>query len=104
MVPLFRGLATEFDPDNLKLVLEAIGFLEAYLTDDYLVGKHITVADFSCVASVSIALAIIPHDASQYPKILAWIQRLSKLPYYDEIITENVVFAKKRFEEINGKK
>lgn len=88
--PIYRATVKDFDPEHVKAVLEALDFLETYLVDDYLVGNNITVADFSCVSSATSILGIFPIESSRCPKVLAWIDRLSKLPYYDEIITKNV--------------
>lgn len=88
--PILWGPATKYNPEAMKAVLEALEFLEVYLKDDYLVGNNITVADFSCVSTATTILSLIPNESSRFPKLLAWIERMSKLPYYDEVITKHI--------------
>lgn len=84
--PVFYKNATEFDPEVVAKVLETYNLLEVFLKDDlYLVGNTLTVADLSAVAVVSTLAALVPIDAVKSPKLVAWISRLSKLPYYEEI-------------------
>ncbi|KFB39337.1 glutathione s-transferase E4 [Anopheles sinensis] len=65
--------------DNLY---RAYGLLNDTLTGDYIVGNSLTLADLSCIASISSIHAIFPIDQSKYPKLAAWVDRLSQLPYY----------------------
>lgn len=101
VVPAFFGKASEFDSVVTSKVLEAYNLLEVLLKDDlYLVGNALTVADLSAVAIVSTLDALVPIDRVKSPKLLAWIGRLSKLPYYEEINQKpvndlkGIVFAK----------
>lgn len=98
--PIFRGAAKGIDADTLATVLESLGFLEAYLTADYVVGNNVTVADFSIVSTTTTIFALFPNESTKFPKILAWIERLSKLPYYEEIITTSVNEARVKFAEL----
>jgi len=83
---VFFQNATEYHPDAVAKVLESYNLLEAFLKDDlYLVGNTLTVADLSAVAVVATLHALVPIDPVKSPKLLAWIGRLSKLPYYEEI-------------------
>lgn len=98
--PVFRGKATELDPEGIKSIQESLDFLEVFLSkDNYVAGSNLTVADFSCVTTVTIILLIVPYEESRYPKLLAWIDRLSKLPYYHDIVTKNLDEDKQFFAE-----
>jgi len=50
--PVAFGTASP-DPEKLKKLHEALGYLESYLTQQYICGDNITVADHCLVASVS---------------------------------------------------
>lgn len=77
----------EYDAEDITATLEALDMLEIHLGDnDYVTGRAITVADFSCVSTATALLTIVPHDAARYPKILAWVQRLALLPYFKDIV------------------
>jgi glutathione S-transferase len=95
--------------DKVENIQKAYGLLEAVLKDhDYLVGNSLTLADISSIATISVvaeAGGIVPIDADKlyilikkkllrffipkflyfrHPKLLAWMEKLSKLPYYPE--------------------
>lgn len=96
IVPIFSGTVWELNADQVISIRESLDFLEAFLQeDDYLVGNKLTVADFSNVTTAVTILNIIEIDESKYPKMLAWIDRISKLPYYDD--AKNVVTFNKSF-------
>ncbi|XP_017087011.2 glutathione S-transferase 1 [Drosophila bipectinata] len=68
--------------DNIK---SGYAFLEAFLGDNpYITGSTLTVADLCCGATASSLGAILELDVAQYPKVAAWLKRLSKLPDYGE--------------------
>lgn len=72
------------DEDNSK-VLDAYGFLEKFLaTDLYLAGNCVTVADFCCVATITTLALCVAVDATKFPKLSEWLQRMTLLPYYQK--------------------
>lgn len=102
--PIFRGAEKEFNKENLDSVLESLDMLEAFLVDDYVAGKELTVADFAVVSSVTTIIMLISNDLSKLPRTEAWIKRLEQLPYYDEVITKNLEVSKSLFAEKLGLK
>lgn len=52
---------------------------------EYMVGNSLTVADFSAAPIITSVNGLIPIDGNKYPKLVAYIERLSQLPYFDEI-------------------
>ncbi|GBM40249.1 Glutathione S-transferase 1, isoform D [Araneus ventricosus] len=51
----------------------------------YVAGKHLTLADFSIVANISLAEAY-DYNFKHFPNIVTWLRRLKgELPYYREI-------------------
>lgn len=64
-------------------VYEAFDFLEIFLANSkYLVGNTMTVADISCITTVS-SLLFAPINPIKYPKLNEWIKRMKQLPYYE---------------------
>lgn len=79
--------------------------LESVLQDTpYLVGSNLTLADLSCISTVSSMNIVYPISAEKYPKIIQWIQRLEKLPYYEKINKEGAVGLQDLIKEKLGQK
>lgn len=101
--PVFRGLAKEFNKEDLESLYSGIDVLEVFLKDDpYVAGKNLTVADFSLISSVTTIQKFIgKFDAGRFPKLLAWIERMGKLPYFDEANTKPL---EKMFQALQARK
>lgn len=87
-VPVFYKNVTEIPRSQIESIYEAYNFLEAFLssseTNVYLAGRQLTLADFSCIATVSSLLGLAPAAAEKYPKLNGWMERMTKLPYYEQ--------------------
>ncbi|ALC42401.1 GstE10 [Drosophila busckii] len=83
---LFKQNVTELPKDKLAELYDSYALLEKFLElTTYLAGEHLTIADFSTVATVStLNLTYAPLDADKYPKLCAWLARLEALPYYEQ--------------------
>ncbi|RZC37120.1 uncharacterized protein BDFB_012445, partial [Asbolus verrucosus] len=69
--------------EQVDEILERYDFLEKFLTGSPFVALgHLTIADFSIIATLSTIDIIVPVDAKKYPKITAWMKKLQALPYY----------------------
>lgn len=89
--PLRYKGATEFDEEHLDEVQLAFGTVEMFLeVDPYLVGDHLTLADFSIATTVTSLAPFVGLSAAKYPKINAWLKRLETLPYFYEANTVGV--------------
>lgn len=83
---VFLKGATEFPRSGIKEILSAYDFMEAFLKDDpYFVGNNLTVADLCIAANFSTTQIAAPLDAIKYPKLAAWFEKITKLPYYYEV-------------------
>lgn len=83
--PIYFG-AKEMKQEHIDAVFQAYEMLNTFLKDDsYLVGDHLTIADISCVTTTSSLNQMVPIDPVKYPNIIAWIDRISQLPYYEEL-------------------
>lgn len=93
--------ASELDQKLLQNAYAALETLNTFLAvDPYLVGDNLTVADLSTICGVTQFEALLSLDATKYPNIFAWIQRLKELPYFYEINTINIAEFKPIFEAV----
>lgn len=84
--------------DKVAYIQTCYDILEGFLKNSpYLCGSELTIADFSCVSTVTSVNDAAPIDNSKYPKVIAWIERLAKLPYYEEANNKGAVELKEIF-------
>lgn len=84
-LPIWIGKTCEFNADQVASVRESLDFLEGFLqNDDYLVGNKLSVADLANVTTAVTILKILQIDEAKYPKMLAWIDRITHLHFYDD--------------------
>ncbi|XP_017087036.2 glutathione S-transferase 1 [Drosophila bipectinata] len=85
--------------DALEAVYKTLNlFLES---GDYLAGDQLTIADFSVMAVLTGMVLFLEVDATKYPKLAAWIQRIKALPYYEKA---NGIPAKQLIAIVSSKK
>lgn len=85
-LPIFYGNELEVPRAKIDAIYEAYDFLEAFLADQpYLCGQSITLADFSNISTVSSFLGLAPIDGAKYPKLKAWVGRMSQIPDYKQL-------------------
>ncbi|XP_037949861.1 glutathione S-transferase 1-like [Teleopsis dalmanni] len=85
VLPMWRENSNFVPKDKIMNILECYNLTETFLENrQYIAGDSLTIADFGCLATVSSLNGIIELDKEKYPKTLEWIERLSKLPYYEE--------------------
>ncbi|KAH8365516.1 hypothetical protein KR093_001634 [Drosophila rubida] len=83
--PFFYEKVTEVPQEKINNIRDGYKHLETFLGDNpYVTGDTLTIADFCCAATVSSLPAFLEIDPEIYPKITAWLARLSELPYYQE--------------------
>nr|ACY95463.1 glutathione S-transferase epsilon class 2 [Anopheles cracens] len=80
---LFYGKA-DIPEDRVEYVQKSYRLLEDTLVDDFVAGPGMTVADFSCISTISSIMGVVPLEKADHPRIHAWIDRLKQLPYYEE--------------------
>lgn len=85
ILPIWYGTVCELSSDHVAGVRESLDFLEGFFqNDDYLVGNKLLVADLSNFTTAVTILKILEIDEAKYPKTLAWIDRITHLPFYDD--------------------
>ncbi|XP_049547749.1 glutathione S-transferase 1-like [Anopheles darlingi] len=82
--PVIYAGKSYFHSDRIEHIRKAYRLLEDTLVDDFLVGKAMTIADFSCISSISSLIGVVPLDEEKFPKVARWIGRMKELPYYEE--------------------
>lgn len=83
--PYFFKKVVEVPQEKIDNVKDGYSHLENFLGDNlYITGNTLTIADFCCAATASSLPAVANIDLKPYPKVNAWLERLSKLPYYEE--------------------
>uniref|UniRef100_A0A0K8TQ48 Putative glutathione s-transferase n=1 Tax=Tabanus bromius TaxID=304241 RepID=A0A0K8TQ48_TABBR len=94
---LYHG-STDCSIDKIAYIQKTYDTMEAFLKDSqYLCGQDLTIADFCCIATISSMDDVAPIDPTKYPKLLAWMKRLSGLPYYSSLNEEGAVELKELF-------
>lgn len=84
-------------PDSQKanLLKQSLEYLDTFLKGSkYVCGNHMTVADFSLLASVT-TLDTYDYDYSSYSNLKRWVDSFKEdLPFYSDIIGTGVEIAK----------
>nr|AIH07590.1 glutathione S-transferase epsilon 15 [Spodoptera litura] len=81
--PIFFGTATSLKPEGVAKIRSAYNFTEKFLTGtQWLAGNKLTVADISCVATVSTLNELLHIDEAMYPNICAWVKRCAEHEFY----------------------
>lgn len=83
--PMYYSDTLGISEEKRDYVAKAYQLLEDILEGTgYVAGNGLTIADFSCVTSISSLMKIIPMGRERYPRIYEWLDRLKMLPYYEE--------------------
>ncbi|XP_055836793.1 glutathione S-transferase 1-like [Episyrphus balteatus] len=70
--------------DKQNDVISGYEFLEKFLENsNYVAGENVTIADFSILATVSSLNYLVPIDGKKFPKVMQWMELMTKLPYYE---------------------
>lgn len=95
------------EPDPSKYSKLELGYqvLDRYLEDrSWAAGDHLTIADFSLVASVS-TIAVAGFDIAKYPNVSKWLAKAKKtIPKYEELNHAGCLKFKEMYESKTGRK
>ncbi|XP_049548404.1 uncharacterized protein LOC125959621 [Anopheles darlingi] len=90
--PILYGGSSELPQHKIDYMRKGYELLNDALVDDYIVGNTLTLADLSCIATIATMEAFFPlEDRSSYPKLFAWIERISQLPDYDRLNQQGAI-------------
>lgn len=99
---IFHQGAPEIPKDRIENIYKAYDLFEATLAhsgSEYLVGENVTLADISCLQTVLALNGLFPVTKLKYPKMIEWVERLKREPFYHEITEEEADDASKVFFE-----
>lgn len=98
--PVFYWKASETPEDRIKGIQVVYDILERFLAETpYVCGDDLTIADFCLVATASSINDIVPLDSDNHANIIQWIDRISELPYYEEMNGEAGKTVQAQFNE-----
>lgn len=84
--PILYYKSSDLPEERFKYIRTALDILERFLADTpYVCGNELTIADLCIVATATSLTDIVPLDPAKHSKIIQWIERLSKLPYYGKL-------------------
>lgn len=83
--PVIFNNAKSFPEDRINYIRSQYEILNRFVENSpYVCGDDLTIADFCLVATVTSLTEIVPLDPVAHAKVLQWIDRLVKLPYYEQ--------------------
>ncbi|KAI8130520.1 hypothetical protein FF38_07847 [Lucilia cuprina] len=89
--PIFSGLRTNVPEEKFKEIDEAYNMMERFIGDNkYVAGPYITIADLSCITSISSMYFLRPFTEETHPKLFDWLERMKSLPYVQEVLMSDV--------------
>jgi len=76
---------SEIPQDKIDAIHRGYGVLERYLgATTFLAANRMTLADLSVFAWMESITQVVTVAADRYPKIVAWLNTLRQLPYYED--------------------
>ncbi|XP_017025307.1 glutathione S-transferase 1-like [Drosophila kikkawai] len=99
---------TEVAQEKLDSIHRGLTLLETFLSNGkYLVGDTLTVADLCTGPTVSALRAAVDIEATGYPKVTAWLNRLNEIAYYKDInegpVQGYVAFLRSKWTKLGNK-
>lgn len=71
-------------PRILNKIQNSLDLMERFLEHrPFLCGDHLSIADISCIATLSSMDTFLPILKSQYPKLVKWIAIMKSFSFYD---------------------
>lgn len=96
--PVLYNGSPDCPMDKIAYVQAVYDIIEGFLKNStYLAGSDLTIADFSCASTVTSGNDACPIDPSKYPKLVAWLDCLNAIPYFDEVNNKGAAEVKEVF-------
>jgi glutathione S-transferase len=90
---ILREGAKTIAKDKADALLQGLTLIESVFEstkNSFIAGNTLTIADFSIVATISSANAVLPLASNRFPHIFEWLARMEALPYYKEANQEGL--------------
>lgn len=95
---VFKRKETNLEP-YMNSIEQCYPILEGFLENHpFVCGDELSVADFSCFASVYSMDKYVPIDNDKYPKSRAWVNRMNEIPFVKELNEPGAVELKAMIE------
>lgn len=79
---IFEHGATEMPPKVLNKIRKSLEIMERFLEHGpFLCGDHLSIADISCIATLSSMDTFLSIEKSQYPKLVKWMQSMKSFSF-----------------------
>lgn len=76
--------ATEAPPKVLSQLRKCYDIMERFLeSGPFLCGDHLSIADISCITTLSSMDTFVPVEKSQHPKLFKWTSTMKSFSFYD---------------------
>lgn len=76
--------ATELPPKIIANIKKCWNIMERFLENGkFLCGDNLTIADISCIATLSSMDSFLPIEEVTYPKLCKWIETMKAFPFYE---------------------
>lgn len=84
--PILYYKGIDLPSERIQYIQTAWDILERFLSKTpYVCGDEMTIADLCIVATAASATDFIPLDPKKHSNIIKWMDRMSKLPNYEEL-------------------
>ncbi|EDW36391.1 GL17768 [Drosophila persimilis] len=84
--PFWVNGVKEVPQEKLDTIHRGLKMVETFLgSNNYLVGDSLTLADICCGPTVTSLPAAVDIDPAVYPKVTAWVERLNRLAFFEQI-------------------
>ncbi|XP_065366984.1 glutathione S-transferase 1 [Calliphora vicina] len=98
--PILYYGSTDCSIDKIAYIQKCWEIMEQFLKEHpYVCGDDLTIGDFCCVATITSVNEVAPIDEFKFPNLLAWLKRMSELPYYKDTNEEGAEELKRIFKE-----
>lgn len=96
------GNCAEMPEEKIEYIQRSWDSLNRFVQNSpYVCGDEMTIADLCLIATVSSATSLVPFDPERHAAALQWIDRMSQLPYYEEVNGQGsqgiILFIYRRF-------
>lgn len=82
---LYMG-SGEMPEDRIKYIQVQWDIINRFVENSpYVCGDELTIADFCLISTAASVMETAPLDPIEHTKVLDWIERMSQLPYYEEL-------------------
>ena len=80
---IMRKEYKQIPQDKANAIKDTYEIVEKFLNGKkWLAGENPTIADISCVTTISAAELVCPIDSKMYPNVVGWLKRVQTLPYF----------------------